>query len=155
MSCKCGYIFNYSTYFGRKRVYLIDANIIIYALEKKDKRGRDCRLLLSRDDIATTKRILEEVHRDFDRSLKIYRVKRISEELRELRTNTFKQPSEADLSLIQAALDHPEITGIITYDRDFKNIATAGLIQLKTPSFYPKFWVGNAEEFLKKHKKGG
>lgn len=155
MSCKCGYIFNYSKYFGKPGIYLVDANIIIYALEKEDYRNKSCRKILNREDIATTRRVLEEVHRDFKNNLKIYTVRRISKELRELRTNTLKQPSEADLSLIQAAIDHPEVAGIITYDKDFKNIATAGLIQIKSSHFSPKFWVGNAREFLEKHKIGG
>ncbi len=155
MSCKCGYIFNYSKYFGKPGIYLVDANIIIYALEKEDYRNKSCRKILNREDIATTRRVLEEVHRDFKNNLKIYTVRRISKELRELRTNTLKQPSEADLSLIQAAIDHPEVAGIITYDKDFKNIATAGLIQTKSSQFSPKFWVGNAREFLEKHKIGG
>ena len=60
-----------------------------------------------------------------------------------------KQPSKIDLHLIQIAIDHPEIKGIITYDQDFKNIATVGLIQKKGGTF----WVGDARDFLK--KKGG
>ena len=106
--------------------------------------------MLARKDIATTKRVLKEIQCDVELSLKVYKVKKISDELRELKANNLKQPSEVDLSLIQAAMDHPEIGGIITYDKDFKNIATAGIIQLISSKYMPKFWVGNAEEFLDK-----
>ena len=150
MICKCGFEFIYSKYFGKEKIYLVDANIIIYALKNDAKRGKYCKKVLAREDIATTKRVLEEIQCDVELSLKIYEVKKISDELRELKANNLKQPSEVDLSLIQAAIDHPEIGGIITYDKDFKNIATAGIIQLISSKYMPKFWVGNAEEFLDK-----
>ena len=34
MICKCGFEFIYSRYFGKEKIYLVDANIIIYALKK-------------------------------------------------------------------------------------------------------------------------
>ena len=152
MLCKCGYEFRYTEYFGNKKIYLVDANVIIYAMEKKNITGKICKKVLSRSDIATTERVLKEVQCEINISLKVFRVKKISDELKELKANTLKQPSEADLSLIQAAMDHPEINGIITYDRDFKNIATSGIIQTKSSKYSAKFWVGNAKEFLDKHR---
>ena len=153
MICKCGYVFNYSEYFGKGRVFLVDANVIIYALEEKGECGSYCRRVLSRSDVATTRRVLEEVQTvELDYSLRVFEVKSISGELRELRATGLKQPSEADLSLVQAALDHPEVGGIVTYDRDFERIAAAGLVQLKSSGFSSRFWVGNAEEFLEKHR---
>jgi hypothetical protein len=63
-------------------------------------------------------------------------------------TRSVKQASFfADLSLIQAAREHPEVRGIVTYDVDFKNIATAGLVRTKEG----RFFVGTADEVLKKH----
>ena len=153
MVCKCGYEFSYTTYFGKERTYLVDANIMIYALNEKTSRGKSCRKVLSRDNIATTRRVLDEVNsEDLEKKLKVYNVKRISKELKELKTNVLKQPSESDLSLIQAAIDHPEINGIITYDMDFKNIAASGIVQIKSSQYSTRFWVGNAKDFLEKHK---
>jgi len=53
------------------------------------------------------------------------------------------------LSLVQAAYEHPEVRGIITYDIDFTRIATAGLVEKKASM---KFWLGNAKEFVEKHR---
>jgi predicted nucleic acid-binding protein len=151
IKCKCGHEFSYSTYFGKDRVFLIDANIIIYSLNNDPQRGKSCKKVLSLSNIATTERVLNEVQNYKNKKLKIYNVKEISEELKELKTNKLKQPSQKDLSLIQAAIDHPEIGGIITYDRDFKAIATSGLIKSKSSKYAAKFFVGNAKDFLKKY----
>ena len=150
IKCKCGHEFSYSTYFGKEKIYLIDANIIIYAINKDAHYGQSCKKVLSRLNIATTERVLSEAQRDLDTQLRTYKVREICQELKELKTYTLKQPSEKDLSLIQAAIDHPEIGGIITYDRDFKAIATSGLIESKSSKYASRFFVGNAVEFLKK-----
>jgi len=152
IKCKCGHEFSYSTYFGKDRVFLIDANIIIYSINNDAHRGQSCKNVLSMLNIATTERVLNEVKKDLDMKIRIYKVKEICQELKELKTNTLKQPSEKDLSLIQAAIDHPEIGGIITYDRDFKAIATSGLIKSKSSKYESNFFVGNAVEFLKKYR---
>jgi len=148
---KCGHAFSYSTYFGKQKIFLVDANIIIYTLENDKNLGDSCRKVLSRLNIATTEAVLNEIQCNFDKKLKIYKVKEICQELKELKTNNLKQPSEKDLSLIQAAIDHPEIGGIITYDQDFKAIATSGLIQSKSSKYASTFFVGNAKEFLDKY----
>ena len=100
-------------------------------------------------NIATTERVFDEVQKDIYVNLRTYKVKEIYEELKSLKTNTLKQPSEKDLSLIQAAIEHPEIGGIITYDQDFKGIATSGLIKSKSSKYAATFFVGDAREFLK------
>jgi len=151
IKCKCGHEFSYTSYFGKNRVFLIDANIIIYSLNNDVHRGNSCNKVLSMINIATTERVLNEVKNKFNRKIKIFKIKEISQELRQLKTNTLKQPSEKDLSLIQAALDHPEIGGIITYDNDFKAIATRGFINSKSSKNDIDFFVGDAEEFLKKY----
>ena len=151
ITCKCGHEFSYSTYFGKDRVFLIDANIIIYSLNNDAYRCNSCKNVLSMLNIATTERVLDEVQNDFNTMIRTYKVKQICQELKELKTNTLKQPSEKDLSLIQAAIDHPEIGGIITYDQDFKAIATSGLIKSRSSKYASHFFVGNAEEFLKKY----
>ena len=151
IKCKCGHEFSYSTYFGKDRVFLIDANVIIYSINNDAHRGQSCKNVLSMLNIATTERVLNEVKKELDMKIGTYKVKEICQELKELKTNTLKQPSEKDLSLIQAAIDHPEIGGIITYDRDFKAIATSGLIKSKSSRYASNFFVGNAAEFLKKY----
>ena len=151
IQCKCGHEFAYSTHFGKEKIYLVDANIIIYAINNDSHRGNSCKKVLSMPNIATTERVFDEAQNDISFKLKTYKVKEICEELKELKTNTLKQPSEKDLSLIQAAIDHPEIGGIITYDQDFKGIATSGLIKSKSSKYASNFFVGNAAEFLKKY----
>jgi len=103
--------------------------------------------------IATTRQIIEEVGSVIEQQLPemflIYNVNIILGDLKEIKTNFLKQPSIADLSLVQAAYEHPEVRGIITYDNDFARIATAGLVERKASV---KFWLGNAKEFVEKHR---
>jgi predicted nucleic acid-binding protein len=153
MFCECGHEFDYSTYFkGDMLVYLVDANIIIYALQNNPQHGKACRELVFSSgsfQLGTTDKVLLEIKQDLPCVLKIYNVKVIEQGLQELFTaKTFKQASLTDLSLIQAAREHPEIRGIITYDLDFKNIAAAGLVHTKDG----RFFVGTADEVLKKHR---
>ena len=157
--CKCGNKLNYMQFFRKKIpyiVYLIDANILIYAYGK-DKRAKSCKKVVEFDSssikIGTTNIILNEVKKnkniEVHKTTKIYKINKISDDLKYLKTNYLKQPSKADLSLVQAALNHAEIHGIITYDRDFGRIATQGLIQHKSST---KFWLGNAKQFLEKYE---
>jgi rRNA-processing protein FCF1 len=150
ITCKCGHEFPFKTYFGEERIYLLDANVIIYALNKKSGHYKSCKKFLSMPNFATTERVMNEIKQNLETRLKIYKVKEVSSELKELKSIKIKQPSEKDLSLIQAAIDHPEIGGIITYDQDFKAIATSGFIQSKSSKFASQFFVGNAEVFQKK-----
>ena len=158
--CKCGTSLSFTTFFRKKItyvVYLLDANIFIYATTKADKRRKFCSQLLSFDSkkikIGTTDVVLDEIKENasitLPQSFKIYTIGKLSPELTDLKTNYLKQPSAADLSLLQAAIEHPEIKGIITYDRDFGRIAARGLIQQKSSSH---FWLGNAREFLQKYE---
>jgi len=152
MLCECGHEFDYSTYYkGETPVYLLDANILIYAIQNNPSHGKACRKLLESPgpfQLGTTDAVLSEITQEPPCALKVYKVKVVEQELKELFTErTFKQASLADLSLIQAAREHPEIRGIITYDLDFKNIATAGLVHTKEG----RFFVGTADEVLKKH----
>lgn len=138
-------------------VYLIDANILIYAENKTDKRSNTCDRILKFNSpkikIGTTDVIIDEVKKNkritMPKKLTIYKPGKISEELSDLKTNYLKQPSIADLSLVQAAIDNPEIRGLITYDKDFGRIATKGIIQNKSST---SFWLGNAKEFLTKYE---
>ena len=97
--------------------------------------------------------ILDEVKKNrnikISEKIKIYTTGKISDELKDLKTNYLKQPSKADLSLVQAAIEHAEIKGIITFDRDFSRIATRGVIEKKSSS---SFWLGNANDFLKRYE---
>lgn len=79
----------------------------------------------------------------------VYHIGVIPKELTEIKTTVLKQPSIADLSLVAAAYEHPEVRGIITYDNDFARIATAGLVERKASV---KFWLGNAKDFVEKHR---
>ena len=153
MQCMCGHGFSFSEVLPKQRVFLLDANIFVYALNNDPMHGRDCTEVLLLGSVATTEQVLAEVHQDAKPTIPIYKIKVIAPEIQELQTNSMKQPSAADLSLLQAALDHPEVSGIITYDADFKAIATAGFIQSKSLKSSSEFWVGTAKEFLKKMKK--
>lgn len=149
--CKCGFTFRYSEYFGKEKIFLVDANVIIFAVNNDKSHGRDCKKVLRRNDIAITDKVLDEVHNEINYHFYTYEVKDMSEEVKQLSTNFLKQPSKKDLSLIQAAVDHPEIGGIITYDNDFKNLATSGFIGSRTPKEDTIFFVGNAKDFLAKY----
>jgi len=138
-------------------VYLVDANILIYAFDSRSARRKYCQAILtmhtSSMSIATTRQIIEEVGSAIEQQLPemflTYNVNMIPGDLKELKTNFLKQPSIADLSLVQAAYEHPEVRGIITYDKDFTRIATAGLIERKSSE---KFWLGDAKQFVEKHR---
>ena len=158
--CKCNKKLNYMQFFRGKIkyvVYLIDANILIYAENKSDKRNSSCNKVLkfnsNKIKIGTTDIIIDEIKENekiiIPDNIKIYRTGKISDEISDLKTNYLKQPSMADLSLVQAAIEHAEIKGIITYDKDFSRIATRGVIQKKSSS---SFWLGNANQFLRKYE---
>ena len=158
--CKCNKKLHYMQFFREKIryvVYLIDANILIYAENKRDKRSKNCQKILkvnsSKIKMGTTDIILDEVKKnkniEISEKIKIYTTGKISDDLKDLRTNYLKQPSKADLSLVQTAIEHAEIKGIITFDRDFSRIATRGVIQKRSSS---DFWLGNANDFLKKYE---
>ena len=158
--CACGKLLNYRHFLHQKiayDVFLVDANILIYTFEAKSMRRKYCQAILEMKSsslcIATTKQIIEEVgaaiEQRLPKSFLIYTIRTIPHDLAEIKTNFIKQPSHADLSLIQAAYEHPEVRGIITYDIDFTRIATAGLVERKASM---KFWLGNAKEFVEKHR---
>ena len=137
----------------KEKRYLVDANVLLYARNRDPERGRDCERVLVVAKIAVTQQVLDEVRPSYESSIEVYRVKEIAPKLRELWTDDSKQPSLADLSLVQAALENPEICGIITYDRDFKAIATRGFIRSQSSKSADDFWVGTAKEYLEKTKK--
>jgi predicted nucleic acid-binding protein len=158
--CACGKLLNYRHFLHEKiayDVYLVDANILIYAFDSRSTRRKYCQAILTMQtssmSIATTRQIIEEVGSAIEQQLPevflIYNVTSIPGDLKEIKTNFLKQPSIADLSLVQAAYEHPEVRGIITYDNDFTRIATAGLVEQKASM---KFWLGNAKEFVEKHR---
>jgi len=89
------------------------------------------------------------VEKKLPKEFLVYHVGVIPGYLTEIKTNFIKQPSIADLSLVQAACEHPEVRGIITYDKDFARIATAGLIERKSSV---KFWLGSAKQFVEKQR---
>jgi predicted nucleic acid-binding protein len=156
----CGNLLNYRHFLHEKiayDVYLVDANILIYAFDSRSPRRKYCQSILAMQassmTIATTQQIIEEVGSEIQQQLSddllIYHIGVIPNDLTEIKTNVLKQPSIADLSLVQAAYEHPEVRGIITYDNDFARIATAGLVERKASV---KFWLGNAKEFVEKHR---
>jgi len=150
---KCKHIFDYVQYFGREGFYLLDANIFIYAKNNHPQHGNFCSSVLSMKNIATTEDVINELPvktiESLNRNFKVYKVKKISDEVKEIKSSTEKQPSQYDLSLLQASIEHPEILGIITYDYDFRNIASGGLVDKKS-GYKTKFVVCNAEELIKK-----
>ena len=160
IQCSCGQTLTYRSFFRRLinyDVYLVDANVIIYALESSDERGKNCQEILrlkpGRIRIGATQRVLDELsgikNHQLPNSLIVYRAGPLLPHLRSLRTNYLKQPSETDISMLQAAVQHPEIKGIITYDRDFKRIAAQGIIERRSSR---KFWLGDASLFLRKYE---
>lgn len=157
--CKCNNKLDYLRFFRKKIsyiVYLVDANIFIYSNNEKDNRKNSCQKVLNVDfhklKIATTNVIIDEIKANknikISDKLVIYKVTKLSDDITTLKTNYLKQPSRADFSLLQAAIEHAEIKGIITYDRDFERIATKGILQKISSS---DFWLGNAAEFLRKY----
>ncbi len=158
--CVCGKLLNYRHYLHKKiayDVYLVDANILIYAFDSRNVRRKYCQATLMSQTAswctATTKQIIDEVGSTVKQKLPkdflVFTVGVIPEDLIEIKTNFLKQPSIADLSLVQAACEHPEVRGIITYDKDFARIATAGLIERKSSV---KFWLGSAKQFVEKQR---
>jgi hypothetical protein len=100
------------------------ANILIYALRNNPNHGNACQSLVMSPGpflLGTTETVLSEIKQEPPWALKIYKVKVVEQELRELFTEkTVKQASLADLSLIQAARKHAEVRRIVTYDVDFR-----------------------------------
>jgi rRNA-processing protein FCF1 len=154
--CKCGNRLDYQYFFRRKSnkdIFLIDANVIIYSVNNNMEFNTCCKKILCMKSnnirIATTERVKKEVKGfDMPNTIISYKTGPITNDLLDLKTNYLKQPSEADLSLIQAARQHPEIKGLITYDKDFCRIAACGIIEKKSST---KFWLGTAKEFLRKY----
>lgn len=129
-------------------MYLLDANVFIYVLNNDPHRGKHCEKVM-RFNVATTQQVLDEIKQKHDFTPKIYKVGTISPEVEELKYDSDKmagkQLSKADKSLIQCAIDHPEICGIITNDFDIKSVSPEHLIKSET-----KFFIGRPNEFLKK-----
>jgi len=143
--CSCGYVFDVFEFYDK--YYLVDSNIIIYHREQT-KKAKACKTTLNQKDIAITDKVYDEVSKKLPvPDIKIFKTGELKEEIATLSTNRMKQPSEVDLSLVQVAVFNPQIIGIITYDYDFKNIATAGLVNKRNING-PQFWIGNAHEYL-------
>ncbi|HEQ79021.1 MAG TPA: PIN domain-containing protein [Euryarchaeota archaeon] len=125
---------------GQKQepTFLLDANIFLNAYRNDHKFGKICWWILKDSGIkmATTYRVLKEIENTHNNELpgllKIFEVS-IEERVKKLRpAEGKKELSEADMSLIQAAMDYKEVKGIITFDPDFKNVATQGLLHMWT-----------------------
>jgi predicted nucleic acid-binding protein len=129
----------------KKRWILIDANILINAKEE-GKKDRICQRILCENRLATTYLVKKEA-RGIDINLKIFKITKISQELKETRLPGLKQASTADKSLIQAAVNYHTIIGIITYDNDFFNIAAKGYVERKS-NYKRHFLVKTAKEYL-------
>jgi len=153
ITCHCGHLFNCESLYGRPQQYLVDANIVLYAINKDERYGKYCEKVLDHLKIATTKRVFAELKNYRGDHIHIYDVKEISPEIAELHTNRMKQPTEADLSLIQAAVNRPEIKGIISYDSDIKAVAASGIVDKLSLSMHAHLIVGNAQEILKRENK--
>jgi hypothetical protein len=149
---KCGYDEHYANFKKIGKIFLVDANIIINAINRNPRSGSDCQEVLLRSGIATTEQVISEIGKHDKNPYHVFKVGKISADLKELKANSFKQPSENDLSLVQAAIDNPDVVGIITYDNDFFMIAAKGIV-LSRSSKPLGFWVGTAKDFLKKVQK--
>jgi len=144
--CSCGHVFDVFEFY--EKYYLVDSNIFIY-IRNNDGYAKACKVALNQNDIAITDKVYDEIDRKLPiPKIKIFKTGILSKEVKNITTNRLKQPSEVDLSLVQVSLSNPQIVGIITYDNDFKNIATAGLVNRKNINGAPQFWIGNAQEYL-------
>lgn len=139
--------------YGKPTHYLVDANVVLYALNNDERWGKACDRAVNMLPIATTKRVFKEIRRHCPYYMKLYTVRDIEPAVAELHANRVKQPTEADLSLIQAAIDHPEIKGIISYDSDLKAVAATGIISKRSSHMNSVFIVGTADEVLRKENK--
>jgi len=147
----CGHEFSHRKLFGDADKYIVDTNIFLYAMNNDRYYGDACITLLSMcaGELVTTNHVIDEIRQACDYSMKVYNVATISPEVAELRYGDESNVlSIADRSLIQCAIDHPEIGGIITYDTDIKNVVPSRLIKTDKP-----FFMGNAEAFLKKRRR--
>ena len=82
--------------------------------------------------MATTDAVVNELsfrQKEYVSFNMVYNVKTISPEVNEMHYDTDDDLSLADKSLIQCAIDHPEIAGIITYDKDISSVVPARLIK--------------------------
>jgi rRNA-processing protein FCF1 len=151
LKCPCGFELSHRKFFGSSNVYLIDTNIFLYAVNNDRHYGDACVTLLSvGGELATTNHVVDEIRQSCRHSVRVYNVDKISPEVAELRYgDESRELSLADRSLIQCAIDHPEIGGIITYDIDIKSVVPSRLIKSEKP-----FYVMTAEQFLKKSNKG-
>ncbi len=156
--CLCGFDLNYRTFFNKRvdyDVYLVDANVFIYAGEEQGYRANACRKILGHKSksfkIGTTQNIIDEIgeqrRSELSDEILIFSCGKLNKELLELKSNSLKQPSKADLSLLQAAICHPEVHGIISYDSDFGNIASSGVVNKRSSR---ELWLGTAEDFMAK-----
>jgi hypothetical protein len=116
-------------------LYLIDANIIINAFMGEGNLREACLWMITSGTvrIATIDRVLNEAYNIGDNtipeSIEILPVGQMDPRLVELRPpRGCKEPSNVDLSLMQAVLDHREVKGIVTFDGDFRMIAAAGFL---------------------------
>ncbi len=159
--CYCGNWLDYRWFFKKRipyDVYLLDANIMIYADKNKGKRSQLCKKTLSVKTptlrVGTTQQILEEIgetiRKKLPKTILIYTAGKILNKLKGTKATGFKQPSKVDLSLLQTALEHPEIHGIITYDNDFRRIAASGFIEQHSSR---KFLITTAAAFQKKFER--
>jgi hypothetical protein len=153
IKCKCGNEFSHRKFFGDADKYLLDANIFIHSYNMDDKwRGMQCHniFMTGKGNLATTDRVVQELPTLYDRlyEVKVYEVKAICRDVDELRYDELCPLSIADKSLIQCAIDHPEIAGIVTYDADIWNVCPKSLIKSEKD-----FFIGNAQAFLKRISK--
>ena len=156
ITCKCGNEISGIDLFHGEPIYIADANIYWYSKNRDERRGKACTIALSQENVVFTDTVLNEIGRNS--KVNVIKARKISKEVRETRTNRLKQPSEVDLSIVQTAIDNPCVVGIITYDKDFMNIATVGTIREHSIKNAPAFWIGDAKAFLEKQgiwKKNG
>jgi predicted nucleic acid-binding protein len=146
--CSCGFEFSHRKFFGDSTKFLVDTNIFLYATNQDRHYGDACSTILSlyQENLVTTNHVVDEIKQfDID-AMKVYTVMKISPEVEELHYDD-GELSIADMSLIQCAIDHPEISGIITYDTDIKSVVPSRLIKSEKP-----FFIGTADDFMKKRR---
>jgi len=148
---KCGFQFSHRKFYGESTKYLVDTNIFIGALNGFEHHHDACTsvLTLYAGELITTNHVIAEILQYCPHTVKVYIVDAFLPEVEELCYITKDDEdyalSPADKSLIQCAIDNPDIAGIITYDTDIKSVVPSRLIRSEKP-----FFIGTADDFLKK-----
>lgn len=113
------------------RLVLVDANVLIGARHGDGACLATLRRLETEGRLATTTQVRDEVHATLDYDIELLTPGAADPVFVEQYVGNGKRASDADLSLLQAALEH-RVTAILTRDSDLLFRAVTGIIQERT-----------------------